>query len=195
LSNLPSMPRMNRLPELLEADGLTLRRWTIDDASALQRAVAASEEHLRPWMPWMAVEPIELEARRALIDRWQHEWEADGDSVLGIYVDGEVVGSSGLHRRRSPHALEIGYWIHVDFLRRGLATKVAATLTEAALTVPGIDAVEIHHDKANHVSARIPRALGYRFIGEAPDTPEAPAEIGVDWAWRFEVHTRVRQGL
>lgn len=180
------MPTVIRLPERLEADGLVLRRWTIDDATALQRAVAASEEHLRPWMPWMAAEPIELEARRQLIERWRHGWEAGGDSVLGVYVDGEVAGSTGLHRRRGPDALEIGYWIHSDFLRRGLATKVAGSLTEAALALPGIEAVEIHHDKANQVSARIPRALGYRFLGETTDIPEAPAEVGIDWAWRIE---------
>jgi ribosomal-protein-serine acetyltransferase len=180
------MAPVNRLPERLEGDGLVLRRWTIDDAGALQRAVAESENHLRPWMPWMAVEPIELEARRQLIERWRHAWEAGGDAVLGIHVDGEVAGSTGLHRRRGPHALEIGYWVHVDFLRRGLAGRVAATLTEAALALPGIEAVEIHHDKANQISARIPEALGYRFLGETPDTPEAPAEVGVDWGWRFE---------
>lgn len=180
-----SMAPVNRLPEQIEADGVVLRRWTIDDASALQRAVAESEEHLRPWMPWMAAEPLELEARRTLIDRWQHNWEAGGDSVLGVYVDGEVAGSTGLHRRRGPEALEIGYWIHVDFLRRGLATKAAATLTEAALALPEINAVEIHHDRANQISARIPQALGFRFLGEKPDTPEAPAEVGVDWAWRM----------
>lgn len=180
------MPPMNRLPERLEADGLVLRRWAIDDASGLQRAVAESEEHLRPWMAWMAAEPIALEARRVLIDRWQHEWEAGGDAVLGVFVDGEVAGSTGLHRRRGPRTLEIGYWIHVDFLRRGLGRRVAAALTEAALALAGIDAVEIHHDKANQISARIPRALGYRFLGETPDTPKAPAEVGVDWGWRIE---------
>jgi len=177
---------MIRLPERLEADGLVLRRWTIDDAPELQRAVTSSAEHLRPWMPWISAEPLDLEARRTLIGTWQHNWEAGGDAVLGVYVDGEVAGSTGLHRRRGPRALEIGYWIHVDFLRRGLATRVAATLTEAALALPGVEAVEIHHDKANQVSARIPRSLGYRFLGETPDTPEAPAEVGVDWGWRLE---------
>lgn len=180
------MPHVIRLPERLEADGLELRRWTIDDASALQRAVAESAEHLRPWMPWMAAEPLALEARRNLIERWQHGWEAGGDTVLGVFVDGEVAGSTGLHRRRGPDALEIGYWIHVDFLRRGLATRVAGTLTEAALALPGINAVEIHHDKANQISSRIPQALDYVFLGETPDAPEAPAEVGVDWAWRVE---------
>lgn len=183
---MSTMLTVTRLPERLETDGLVLRRWTIDDASALQRAVAESEEHLRPWMPWMAAEPIELEARRALIDRWQHEWEAGGDAVLGVFVEGEVAGSTGLHRRRGPHALEIGYWIHVDFLRRGLGRQVAGSLTETALALPGIDAVEIHHDKANQISARIPSSLGFRFLGETPDTPEAPAEVGVDWGWRIE---------
>jgi integrase len=33
----------------------------------------------------------------------------------------------------SPQTLEIGYWIHVAFLRQGLATRVAATLTDAGV--------------------------------------------------------------
>ena len=82
--------------------------------------------------------------------------------------------------------LEIGYWIHPSFTRRGLATAVARLLTDTAFTVPGISAVEIHHDKANTASAAIPRRLGFRFLGEAPDASSAPAELGVDWAWRVE---------
>jgi RimJ/RimL family protein N-acetyltransferase len=57
--------------------------------------------------------------------------------------------------------LEIGYWIHAGFLRRGLATRVSCLLTDAAFTVAGIERVEIHHDKANVASAGVPRRLGF----------------------------------
>jgi ribosomal-protein-serine acetyltransferase len=177
---------MARLPERIEGDGLLLRRWTADDAETFGRAVEESAEHLRPWMPWAAAEPLPLIARRGLLARWQREWEAGGDSVLGAFVDGEVVGSFGLHRRRGPETLEIGYWVHVAHLRRGLAARAAGLLTEAAFSVPGITRVEIHHDKANLASAGVPRGLGYRFVGERADMPEAPAEVGIDCAWRIE---------
>lgn len=178
---------VQRLPERIEGENeLVLRRWLVDDAEAIGRAVAESGEHLRPWMAWMADEPSTLEERRALIARWERDWAEGGDAVLGIFVSGRVAGGCGLHRRRGPNALELGYWVHSAFTGNGLGTTVARLLTDAAFTVPGIAAVEIHHDKANRASAAIPRRLGFRFIDESPDEREAPAEVGIDCAWRVE---------
>jgi RimJ/RimL family protein N-acetyltransferase len=177
---------MDRLPDRIEADDVVLRRWLTTDAEALSAAVAASDGHLRPWMPWMAAEPLSPAAREGLLSRWQREWEAGGDSVLGLFVDGAAAGSFGLHRRRGPETLEIGYWVHVAHLRLGLATRAAGLLSEAALAVPGITRVEIHHDKANTASAGVPQRLGYEFVGERPDRPEAPGEVGIDCVWRLE---------
>jgi RimJ/RimL family protein N-acetyltransferase len=177
---------MERLPDRIEAEGVLLRRWTPADAERQQAAVEQSAEHLRPWMPWAAAEPLSPVARQALLSRWQREWEQGGDSVLAAFVGGEVAGSFGLHRRRGPETLEIGYWVHVAHLRRGLATRAVVALTETALALPEITAVEIHHDKANLASAGVARRAGYRFLGERPDMPEAPAEVGVDCVWRIE---------
>jgi RimJ/RimL family protein N-acetyltransferase len=178
---------VTRLPGRIETDGpLLIRRWLVSDADNLDQAIAASADHLRPWMRWMAEEPQTLEQRRALIRGWEDEWSKGGDAYLGIFIDGSVAGSCGLHRRRGPNALEIGYWVQAAFLRRGLATVAAALLTDAALSVPEITHVEIHHDKANAASAGVPRRLGYRFIGEEPDGVQAPAEEGIDVVWRIE---------
>jgi RimJ/RimL family protein N-acetyltransferase len=177
---------MQRLPERIEGQGLLLRRWTLADTEALGLAVEQSAEHLRPWMPWAAAEPLPRAERWALLARWQSEWEAGGDCVLGAFSDDEVLGSFGLHHRRGPETLEIGYWVHVDHLRRGVATRAVTLLTAAALAVPRITRVEIHHDKANLASAGVPRSLGYELVGEQPDKPEAPSELGVDCIWRLE---------
>jgi ribosomal-protein-serine acetyltransferase len=91
-----------------------------------------------------------------------------------------------LHRRVGPRGLEIGYWIHPAFLRRGLATRAARMLTDAAFRVPGVTGVEIHHDKANRASAGVPRKLGFEWLGESRDEPEAPADLGIEWRWRME---------
>jgi ribosomal-protein-serine acetyltransferase len=178
---------VSRLPERIETNGpLLIRRWLVSDAESLGQAVADSADHLRPWMGWMADEPQTLEQRRTLIGAWEDEWSKGGDVYLGIFVAGSVAGSSGLHRRRGPDVLEIGYWIHPAFLRRGLATAVAALLTDAALSVPEIKRVEIHHDKANAASAGVPRRLGYSLVGEEPDEVSAPAVAGIDLTWRME---------
>lgn len=177
---------MARLPQRIEANDLLLRRWEVSDAALQEQAITESADHLRPWMAWIADEPKSLGDRRATLARWVEEWEAGGDAVFAIFAAGEIAGSAGLHRRTGPETLEIGYWIGVRFLRRGLATRVAAMLTEAAFCVPGISGVEIHHDKTNTASEAIPRRLGFRLIGERADEPQAPGELLVERAWRLE---------
>lgn len=174
-----------RLPADFVGEGIVLRRWRPDDAAALAQAVAESADHLRPWMPWISEEPLSPEARRAQIERWAEEWATGGDLYQGVFSQGRIAGGCGLHRRIGPGGLEIGYWIHPGFTRRGLATAAARALTQAAFTVPGIERVEIHHDRANQASAGIPRKLGFTFVGEVPDEVTAPAEVGVEWIWRM----------
>lgn len=174
---------MKLLPERIDAPRLTIRRWESGDAPALRGAIEASIEHLRPWMAWVVFEPISDPDREALIASWRSDWQAGGDAVYGAFVGDTVVGGCGLHRRSGPGTLEIGYWVHADHLRNGYATEIAASLTTAALSVPDISRVEIHHDQANTRSASVPRTLGYHFDGESPDEIKAPAEVGVDWSW------------
>ena len=171
------------LPELIEDGPLVLRRWRVEDAELQHRAVMESLEHLRPWMPWIADEPQPLQRRREMLAGWERDWAAGGDVLLAILFEGELAGSCGLHRRRGPRALEIGYWVHPRFLRRGIATRAARLLTATALSQPDIDRVEIHHDKANVASAAIPATLGYAPAGEHADAPSAPGESGIDCTW------------
>lgn len=174
---------MGRLPTEIDTPRLVLRRWTVADAEALNRAVVESIEHLRPWMEWIAVEPMSLEDRVVLIASWEDEWQDGGDAVFGVFHEGTVVGGCGLHRRRGPDVLEIGYWVHVEHLRQGYATELARGLTTAAFTVEGVERVEIHHDKANEWSGRVPNGLGFTAGPETADEVRAPAETGTDCCW------------
>jgi ribosomal-protein-serine acetyltransferase len=137
-------------------------------------------------MAWMADEPLPLDRRKAMINEWEREWGQGGDVLLGVFLDGGIAGSCGLHRRVGPDGLEIGYWIHPAFLRCGVATRVGKVLTDAGLGVPGITRIEIHHDKANQASAGIPRSLGFEWLDETQVEPVAPAETGVEWRWRMD---------
>lgn len=174
------------LPDRVEGPRLVIRRWTTEDIGTLAALVAGNVDHLRPWMPWVTDEPLSRRARQELVERWEREWRGGGDVVMAIELEGVAVGGTGLHRRRGPHGLEIGYWVDKEHLRQGIATDAAAMLTTAALAVPGISFVEIHHDKANSFSAGVPRRLGYRYLGESHDAVTAPGEIGIDCAWKME---------
>lgn len=175
-----------RLPEKIAgSDSLTLSRWIQEDAEKLGRAVAESVEHLRPWMAWVTREPLPLQERRALINGWEEEWLAGGDVVMGTFIDGEVAGGCGLHRRIGPGGLEIGDWTAKSFLRKGTATTAARLLTDAAFACSEITRVEIHHDQANRPSAGVPRHLGFELVREVHDEVEAPGETGVSCEWQI----------
>ncbi len=82
--------------------------------------------------------------------------------------------------------LEIGYWVHPAHTGRGVATAASAALTEAALALPGIDHVEIHHDQLNLASGRVPAKLGYTCTCTKPTTVAlAPGDSGVTKVWRI----------
>ena len=175
------------LPDrIVDPDGLLLRQWRASDAEALGRALAESTEHLQPWMGWIAEEPMPLDRRLARIEEWERDWSRGEDVILGVFVDGQIAGGCGLHRRIAPDGLEIGYWIHVAQVRQGLATRTVGLLTDAALALPGITHVEIHHDEANQASGGVPRKLGFQWLGEWTDVPGAPADLGIECRWRMD---------
>ena len=112
------------------------------------------------------------------------------------------MGGTGLHTRLGPDALEIGYWIHRDFINQGLVTESTAALIKVAFEIVRVHRIEIHCDPGNTASAAIPRKLGFthegtlrgkiRFLdmwrdsmiwglleSEYPDGPSAKADIKV----------------
>ena len=45
--------------EVIDYGQMTLRRYRDDDLADLVRAVNESEDHLRPWLPWVAGHSVE----------------------------------------------------------------------------------------------------------------------------------------
>jgi len=175
----PSVP-----PERIEAGPVVLRRLTADDAPALSAAAVASLEHLRPWMPWATPEGVSVETQRRRLGGPEGAWTPSSGYQYGMFLaGGELVGACGLHRRIGPSALEIGYWVHVEHVRRGFATAAAGALTAAGFGVRGVQRMEIQCDEANAASAAVPPRLGYRLAGRVAHAVEAPGEVGTRLVW------------
>jgi len=162
-----------------------LRHWRVEDAAAQERAIEESLDHLRPWMAWAADEPKPRAAREAMLREWEAERIAGTGEYFAVWLDGTLVGSSGLHCRIGRGGVEIGYWIHPRYLRRGLATEIARQLCERAFAEPDVDRVEIHHDRANVASGGVPPKLGFELVGDTRRAPQAPSEEGVERVWRL----------
>ncbi|HXD10666.1 MAG TPA: GNAT family protein [Anaerolineales bacterium] len=188
----------------IETDRLVIRCWDLKDAALMQAAAAASRDHLLPFMPWAANEPQTVEQKVALIRRFRGSFDRGEDYVYGIFSSDEsrALGGTGLHTRLNGNALEIGYWLHKDFINQGYVTEATAALTRVAFDIYHVERMEIHCSVENHASAAVPRKLGYiheatrrrlgyahgkpsdsmiwtLFADEYPKTPNASASIRV----------------
>jgi ribosomal-protein-serine acetyltransferase len=174
------------LPETVGVAGeVTVRAWRPADVGELLEARRASAAHLAPWLGW-ANAPVPSETEQLLqLAAWQTTRLRGGDAIYGTFLKGRAVGGCGLHHNLGPNGLEIGYWVHVDFTRRGIASQAASLLTHTAFADDQISVVEIHHDRANAASGGVPRGLGFTFLGEFPDEPQAPGETGVECRWQM----------
>ena len=63
-----------------------------------------SLDHLRPWMPWTADEPIDLAARVELLRTFRGRFDLGEEFVYAVLDRGEsrVLGGTGLHLRSGP---------------------------------------------------------------------------------------------
>jgi ribosomal-protein-serine acetyltransferase len=101
----------------------------------------------------------------------------------GLLGAGGLLGVVSLMARIEPGGLEIGYWLRADAVGRGLATGAAAAVTVAALGLPDVGFVQIHHDVGNGRSGAVPRRLGYTRLADVSRPAAAPAETGVMARW------------
>lgn len=160
---------------------VVLVRRHLDDVIPMHEAIEASREHLIPFMPWARV-PLTLDEQRERVETVN----ANANEFVGTIVSssGEILGGAGLHDRNGPNEIEIGYWVHVNHTRRGIATETARALMNVAFeSDPTIELVRLHVDKGNHASGRVPVRLGFEFLGERNDQIDAPAATGIVLLW------------
>ncbi|MFP5255745.1 MAG: GNAT family N-acetyltransferase [Acidimicrobiia bacterium] len=154
-------------PERIDLPGgAALARCRVARAERAVQAINASLDHLRPWMAW-ADEPSTVEKVTTFFTESEGSWDARRDFGYSIVDqdDTAILGGCGLHGRLGPDGLEIGYWVHVDHVGRGLATAASRALTDAAFAIPGIQRVRIQCEDGNVASARVPAKLGYVLQG------------------------------
>jgi RimJ/RimL family protein N-acetyltransferase len=153
----------------IETEQLVIRCYEPKDAALLAESVAESLDYLTPWLPWVHVEPEPLEVKVQRLSRFRGEFDLQKDFTYGIFSKDEtkLLGGTGLHTRLAgSNEFEIGYWIHKDFVGRGLATEAAGALVKVAFSVlHGVHRLEIRNDVRNLASAAIAAKLGFKHEG------------------------------
>ena len=146
-----------------------IRCYEPEDAPLLKAAVDSSIEHLLPWMPWARFEPQSVAEKVELLRSFRGQFDLDQNYIYGIFSPDETeqLGGSGFHPRANDGdgSLEIGYWVAVGAIGRGIATEVTAVLTRAGFEVAGLDRIDIQVEPTNDRSLAIPRKLGFTQEG------------------------------
>ncbi len=171
----------------IETARTVIRCWNPADALLLKAAIDSSIEHLRPWMPWAAAEPTDLQTKINLLRHFRGVFDLGQDFTYGIFdpTESEALGGTGLHTRPGEGAREIGYWIRTDKINQGLAGEVASALTRVAFEIDHVNYVEIRCDARNVRSAAVPRKLGYTLEGtlrKRIDDPDGQKYDTLIWA-------------
>lgn len=160
-------PFFNNPAYRIETERLVVRCYNPSDAQMLANSVNESREHLKPWMPWAHTEPEPFDVIADRVTRFRGEFDLGEDFIYAIFNKDEsrLIGGTGLHTRIGSEQLEIGYWIHKDYINKGLVTESTAALVKVAFEIIHVHRVEIHCDPGNVASAAIPRKLGFTYEG------------------------------
>jgi RimJ/RimL family protein N-acetyltransferase len=178
-----------RPAEEIEAGPVLLRRHRLSDLPELIEATTASHAHLAPWMEWAQQLPTEASMGAFLNHAVADFHTGPNSGYVMVWRDedtgtGRLVGGCGIHDRIGPAGREIGYWVHVDYIQRGIARAAAVALRDEILAI-GMDRVEIHCDERNTASAAVARSAGFELVGIEHRPARTPSESDREMIWRY----------
>lgn len=156
-------------PLAYSAGDLLIRAYAPGDGAALQRAVVASYEHLRPWMAWAKAEQSVAESE-LICRRAAGRYLLGEDFTLGLWFGEELAGGAGYHMRHgglSSGNTEVGMWISAAHAGSGLGTRALAALLAWGFTAWPWQRIVWRCDTRNLASRRVAEKNGLALEGTA----------------------------
>jgi|SRR5450755_3240921 RimJ/RimL family protein N-acetyltransferase len=164
-------PLLIDVSERIETERLVLRCPSPGDGPALNAAVCASLDALRPWILWAKDAPS-AEVSAADCRRMQARFLLREDLVMLIFEkgsegpDGPVLGAAGLHRIDwATRCFEVGYWRRIGLDHLGIVSEAVTALARMAFDRLQARRVEIRMDDDNERSWKLAERTGFRFEG------------------------------
>jgi RimJ/RimL family protein N-acetyltransferase len=144
--------------ETVRTGRLLLRPFRPQDAEPVY--LACSDRETRRWLLALP-DPYTLDHARAFVTEAAPAARAGGRALSNaIEVDGEFVGSCGLHFTPGRLGPELGYWIAPWSRRQGYATEATRALAEWAFA-HGATRVHLFADVGNPASHGVARRAGF----------------------------------
>lgn len=100
-------------------------------------------------------------------DKWQQDLVNPDLAVFGVFLNGDVIGMTGVAVDREDAAKEKaklwGSWLEREWRSKGLSRKMYAARLDWAKAHPTVRRVIVSHRKSNAVSKRANQRHGFRF--------------------------------
>ena len=146
--------------------GLELRLLEARHAEALFGLIDENREHLGYWFPWVEGTKTVEDSGKFIRSGLENFAKGNG-FVAGIWVDGELAGTVGLHYISSLfRSTEIGYWLGARYEGRGVMTKTCSYLVTYLFEELKLNRIEIRCAETNGRSRAVPERLGFRLEGK-----------------------------
>ncbi|MES2212779.1 MAG: GNAT family N-acetyltransferase [Pseudomonadota bacterium] len=139
------------------------------DGQAIYEAVVESLAELRRFMPWAQEEP-RVHLSEAFAFEAAESWAESSNTTLSLPLlmfdrtTHRFLGGTGFHNLNWKGGIaEIGYWLRTAATGRGYMYEAVIAQTYYAFHQLHLKQVVISCDVSNHLSMRIPEALGFRL--------------------------------
>ncbi len=171
--------------ELIEGDGVVLRRPQMSDFEEWARLRERSRAFLTPWEPTWAVDEFTRAAYRRRLRRYAKDLR-DGIALPFLVfrdTDGALVGGCNLNniRRGVLQAGALGYWVGEPFQRSGYTRAAVRAAVGFAFGAMELHRVEAACIPSNTASRRLLEQLGFSQEGVAR------SYLRINGVWRDHV--------
>jgi ribosomal-protein-serine acetyltransferase len=145
-----------------DAELRPLEPWQADE---LAQHVAAAEEHLAPWLPWVD-RVVTPDGAAELLQRYADSQARGEGRIFGIWVDGKLSGGT-LFRvwDQAQSICELGVWLAPEVTGRGLVTTACTAMIDWAVGARGMHRVEWRCSPLNKPSRATAKRLGMTLDG------------------------------
>lgn len=109
-----------------------------------------------------------------------------------VFWRNKLVGVFEMVEGADPYGVQLLYFVRGNFQKSGIATVVVEMLTENAFLGSGWDYVEIHVDKANVGSRKVPEKLGFSIDETYQMPPMGAKGTGEMEVWvKYNPYSRI----
>ena len=151
--------------EIMVNSKITLKLRNQSHVEEMYVLTMKNMQRLKPWLFW-ANDAMTIEETEVFIRRNQEYFKSEKSLDLGIFYEGRLIGSGGLHgiEKRDKKAA-IGYWVDEEYEGMGIVTKSIAKVIEYAFHDLGLNRLELLCGEKNIGSKAVAERLSFTLEG------------------------------